>query len=118
MFITLLLPLFQLPFHSLRVIMKTEAASALVAVRVLHYRSRLWIGQLSCWSFIPGKGKRFLFPPQRLAWLWSHPCSCPLGTGLYFLGHETGHLSPSSADVKNDRALPSLPHMSSWRSAC
>jgi hypothetical protein len=30
---------------------------------------------------------------------------------------ETDHSPPSSAEVKKDRAISTLPHMSSWRSA-
>jgi hypothetical protein len=37
--------------------------------------------------------------------------------GVKWPGHETDHLPPSNAEVKNGGAIPPLPHMSSWHSA-
>jgi hypothetical protein len=52
----------------------------------------------------------------------AHPASYPMGTGTNFKGvkrpeRKADHSHPSSAEVKNGGAIPSLPHMSSWHSA-
>jgi hypothetical protein len=52
----------------------------------------------------------------------AHPASYPMGTGGFSPGvkrpgREADHSLPSIAEVKNDGAIPPLPHMSSWHSA-
>jgi hypothetical protein len=52
----------------------------------------------------------------------AHAVSCLVGIWGYFpamkrLGLEADHSLPSGTEVKNDRAIPPLPHTSSWRSA-
>jgi hypothetical protein len=37
--------------------------------------------------------------------------------GVKWQGCETDHSPPSSAEVKNDGAIPPLPHMPSWHGA-
>jgi hypothetical protein len=41
----------------------------------------------------------------------------PLSSEVERPGREADHSPPSSAEVKNSRAIPSLPHASSWRGA-
>jgi hypothetical protein len=48
--------------------------------------------------------------------------SYPMGTraisaGLNWPGREADHSPSSSAEVKNDGAVPALPHLSAWPSA-
>jgi hypothetical protein len=64
---------------------------------------------------IPGRGKRLFFAASRPAVeitqppiLWTPRVSF---LGVKRLGHGADH-SPSSAEVKNGRAIPPLPHMS------
>jgi len=50
---------------------------------------------------------------------WGHPASCPKDTGGSYprtkrLGLEADHSPPSSAEVKNEGAIPPLPNTSSW----
>jgi hypothetical protein len=71
---------------------------------------------------IPGRGKLFLFYPQRPDWLWGPPNLLFNGyrgsfPGLKRPGLEADHSPPSSADVKNSGAVSPLPHTSSWRGA-
>jgi hypothetical protein len=40
-----------------------------------------------------------------------------LSLGVKGLGREADHSPPSSAEVKNDGAIPPLSHTSSWRGA-
>jgi hypothetical protein len=40
-----------------------------------------------------------------------------LSSGVKWPAHEVDHSSPSSAEVKNDGAIPLLPCMSSWHGA-
>jgi hypothetical protein len=52
----------------------------------------------------------------------AHPASNPLGTwelfpGLTRPGPEADHLSPSSAKINNDGAIPPLPDTYSWHGA-
>jgi hypothetical protein len=47
----------------------------------------------------------------------AHPASYPKNVGapvVKRLGREAEHSPPSSAEVKYDGAIPSLPNMSSW----
>jgi hypothetical protein len=70
---------------------------------------------------ILGRGKRFFFTPERPDLLWN-PSSLSIGyrgcsPGGKRQGREADHPSPSSAEVKNDGAIPPLHHTSSWRGA-
>jgi hypothetical protein len=52
----------------------------------------------------------------------AHPATYQMGTGCFSAGikrsgREAHHLHPSSAEVKNDRAITPLPHTDSWPSA-
>jgi hypothetical protein len=51
----------------------------------------------------------------------AQPAPCPVGTGSSFpgvkRGREADHSAPSSAEVKNDRAIPELPYAPSLHSA-
>jgi hypothetical protein len=52
----------------------------------------------------------------------AHPASCLMGTGAGSPGvkrqeHKADHSPPSGVEVKNDGAIPPLPHMSSWHCA-
>jgi hypothetical protein len=40
-----------------------------------------------------------------------------VSSGLKRQGREADHSPPSSAEVKNDGAIPPHPHMSAWHSA-
>jgi hypothetical protein len=45
----------------------------------------------------------------------AHPASYPAGTGGLSLRYDANHSLPSSAQVKNDAAVPlHSPHTSSW----
>jgi hypothetical protein len=70
---------------------------------------------------IPGRDKMFLFPiaPRALG-----PTQFPiqwvpgaLSSGIKRSGREDDHSSPSSVEVKDDGAIPLLPHTPSWRGA-
>jgi hypothetical protein len=68
-------------------------------------------------------GSRFVSSPQRLDRLWG-PSSLLFNghQGIFSpggrtTGREADHLPPSSAEVKNDGAIPPLRHMPSWRGA-
>jgi hypothetical protein len=63
---------------------------------------------------IPSRGKKFLTTPQRPDRFWGPPSGY---RGEEQLGYEADHSSPSSAEVKKGRAMPPLPHTSSWRGA-
>jgi hypothetical protein len=57
-----------------------------------------------------------------LTYILCEPASSPMGTGAFFPGvkqpgHEADHSPPSSAEVKNDGAVPQLCHMFSWHGA-
>jgi hypothetical protein len=52
----------------------------------------------------------------------AHPASNSMGIGGSFpgvkrLGREANHSPPTSAEFKNRRAIPPLPHISSWHNA-
>jgi hypothetical protein len=52
----------------------------------------------------------------------AHPASYTMDNAGFFPGvkrpgSESDNSPPSSAEVKNDGAIPPLPHMSSWHSA-
>jgi hypothetical protein len=53
----------------------------------------------------------FCFGPTQPLIQW---VSGSLSLGVKRLGHETDHLPPSNAEVKNGGAIPSLPNMYSW----
>jgi hypothetical protein len=64
----------------------------------------------------PGMGKIFLYNVQMGS--EAHPASYPMGNVDNFLGvkqpgRQADHSAPSSAEVKNGGAMPSLTHMSS-----
>jgi hypothetical protein len=69
-------------------------------------------------GLISSKGKIFLIsialgpiqPPSR--WVPGAP-----SLELKQQGNEADHALPFSAEVKNDAAIPPLPHMSSWHNA-
>jgi hypothetical protein len=44
----------------------------------------------------------------------AHPASYPMGTRGLSLRHDADHSPPSSAQVKNDAAVPPFPHTPSW----
>ena len=60
---------------------------------------------------VPGSGKRFFFYSET-----SRPASSSVVTGTSFPFSKAGHLSPSSAEVKNEWIVPQLLLISSWRS--
>jgi hypothetical protein len=71
------------------------------------------------WRWIPGRGKGFLFTPQRSDWLWGPPSLLFDGNRGLFLkgkaaGREAEHSSLSSGEVKNGGAIPPIPYTSSW----
>jgi hypothetical protein len=47
----------------------------------------------------------------------AHPASYIMGTVGCFPGGKSDHSPPTSAEVKNSGAIPSLPHAPSWRAA-
>jgi hypothetical protein len=64
-------------------------------------------------DLIPGMA-RFFSSPQ-----WSErlrgPPSLLISPGVKRPGREADHSPTSSAEVKNDGAVPTLPHVPSWR---
>jgi hypothetical protein len=67
-------------------------------------------------GWIPGRSKRFFSSPQRPDRFWCPPSLLFSGyRGALFTGREADHAFPSSAEVKNDGAIPPLPDMTSWR---
>jgi hypothetical protein len=69
----------------------------------------------------PGRVKNFvstasrpLLVPTQPTIQWAPGAVSP---GVKRLGSEADHSPPTSAEVKNGGAIPSLPHTSSWRSA-
>jgi hypothetical protein len=72
---------------------------------------------------ILGRDGRFLSFPQRPHWLWGSPSLLSnryrgaLSWGAKRSMGEADHSSPSSAEVKNDDAIPPFSHMSPWRDA-
>jgi hypothetical protein len=40
-----------------------------------------------------------------------------ISSGVNQLGHEADHSPPSSAEIRNGRTIPPVPHVSSWHSA-
>jgi hypothetical protein len=73
-------------------------------------------------GWIPGKDTIFLFSIASRLTLGptQPPIQCvpgALSPGVKRLGREADHSPPSSAEVKNDGAIPTLPHMSSRHSA-
>jgi hypothetical protein len=71
------------------------------------------------WGSIPGNGKRFLSTPVYRTALG--PTQAPIQQAPRILtqrsGREADHLPPSSAEIKNGRAIPPLLHTSSWHGA-
>jgi hypothetical protein len=71
---------------------------------------------------IPGNA-RFFSSPQRPDRLWGPPNFLSYGyrrlfpRGLNRQRREADYSPPSNGEVKNDGAIPPLPHMSSWCSA-
>jgi hypothetical protein len=66
----------------------------------------------------PGRGKKFVYSPQRPDWLWGPPCLLYKGyQGVKWPGREADRSPPFSAEVKNGGDIPPLPHTSSGRSA-
>jgi hypothetical protein len=78
-----------------------------------HYSDRLWgCGWL---GFGPAGAKDFSLFHSVQTGSGYHPASYPMGTGGSFHeGNETDHSPPSSAEVKNDGAIPPPPHTYSW----
>jgi hypothetical protein len=76
---------------------------------------------VDCRDSIPG-GARFFSFSQRPDRFWGPPSLLfngyrgALSAWLKLPGREADHSPPSSADVKNDGAVPPLLHMSSWHS--
>jgi hypothetical protein len=71
---------------------------------------------------IPSKGKIFLFSTASKLALGPTqlPIQMVLGAltpGVKWLGCEADQSPPSSAEVKNDKAIPPLPNPSSWLNA-
>jgi hypothetical protein len=71
---------------------------------------------------IPGTGKIFPFSTvSRLVLGSTHPAigwvPRAISLEVKWLGCEADHSLPSSAEVKNDGAILSLPHMSLWHTA-
>jgi hypothetical protein len=78
--------------------------------------------RLDSWGSNPSRGKIFLFSttPRLVPGPTQPPIQWVLGTlslGVKWPGCETYHSPPSSAEVKNDGAIPPLPHMPSCHSA-
>jgi hypothetical protein len=73
-----------------------------------------------CFMFlIPGRSKRFFSSPQCLG-PTQHALQWVLGAltqGVKWQRREADHSPPSSAEVNNGGAIPSLFHMPSWHSA-
>jgi hypothetical protein len=78
---------------------------------------RLWVGIATGPVSVSG-GARFFSSPQRPDRLWGPPRLLPSGyrgtlsPGTKRPGREADHSPPSSAQVKNDGAIPPLPHTS------
>jgi hypothetical protein len=73
-------------------------------------------------GLIVGRAKLFFSAPQRPERLWGPPLSYQMGTGCSFPGvkrqeRESNNLPPSSAAIKNSRAIPPFPITSSWHRA-
>jgi hypothetical protein len=69
-------------------------------------RTRLRTGRLRSRGLIPA-----LYSTQP-------PIQCVLGAispGIMCQGREADHSPPSNAEIKNNGAIPPLPHISSWR---
>jgi hypothetical protein len=79
--------------------------------------------RLDCWSLIPGKGKVFFSSPQCPDLFWGLPSLLfsrvqgAFSLQIKLPECEVGHSHPSSEEVKNDGAIPPLPHTSSRRGA-
>jgi hypothetical protein len=64
---------------------------------------------------VTGRDKIFVFIPQRLDRLWGPPSLlCSGYRGVKRPKSEADHSHASSAEVKNDGAIPPLHHTSSW----
>jgi hypothetical protein len=71
---------------------------------------------------IPGRDKIFLFfiVSRQVMEITQPPVQWVPGTispGIKRAGREADHSPPSSAEDKNGRSIPPLPHTSSWHSA-
>jgi hypothetical protein len=62
--------------------------------------------------FFSAASRPTLRPTHPLQWLQRL-----ISLGVKWPGHETDHSPPTTAEEKNGRAIPPLPHMSSWHSA-
>jgi hypothetical protein len=65
----------------------------------------------------PSRGKIFLFSTTSRPALGPTQPPIQWVPGVKLQGREADHSPPSSAEVKNGGAIPSLPHMSAWHSA-
>jgi hypothetical protein len=72
---------------------------------------------------IPGRAKRFFFISHRPDRFWGPSSFLSdryqelFSRGVKRLGREADHSSPSSAEIKNDGAIPPLTHTYSWLGA-
>jgi hypothetical protein len=65
-------------------------------------------------SFLYSTASRLALWPTQLHVQW---VSWSVSRAVKRLGREADHSPPSSAEAKNDGAIPSLPHTSSWPGA-
>jgi hypothetical protein len=90
-------------------------------MQVHRYSDRLWAGQPAGVRF-PARIRDFPLFHSIQTGSGANTASYPVGIGALSpgvkrSGHEADNSPPSSAEVKNGGAIPSLPHTSSWHSA-
>jgi hypothetical protein len=76
---------------------------------------------IDCRGSVPLRGKVFIFStasrpvlgPTQPPILWAQAALSP---GVKWPDREADHSPPSNAEVKNGKAMPSLPNSSSWHS--